>query len=100
MAECIVNSVMGRTRFAVLTLVVLGLCGFARAASATLEGYYWPLSVAPGDTLTFAVSSTANYQVTFMRYHRQNDTNVGTPLATMTNLPAGVQAPPDSAWKG
>ena len=90
---------MRRTRF-VLALLVLGACAFARVASATLEGYYWPLSAAPGETLTFAVSSTATYQVTFMRYHRQADSNVGTPLATMTGLPAGVQTPPDSAWKG
>jgi hypothetical protein len=82
-------------------LLVLAGCGAARAApAAALEGYYWPLSAAPGDTVTFFVSSTATYQCTFMRYHRVNDGNVGTALATLTNLPVQVQAAPDSAWKG
>ncbi len=82
-------------------LLVLGSgCAVRCATAAALEGYCWPLSAAPGDTVAFMVSSTATYQVTFMRYHRLNDGNVGTALATLTNLPAGVQAAPDSGWKG
>jgi hypothetical protein len=86
-----------------VTAVLLALsacCAVPCASAAALEGYCWPLSAAPDDTVTFMVSSTADYQVTFMRYHRQNDGNVGTALATLTNLPAGVQAAPDSGWKG
>jgi hypothetical protein len=90
-----------RFRPAAALLLALGACVAATAApAASLEGYYWPLSAAPGDTVTFFVSSTATYQCTFMRYHRVNDSNVGTALTTLTNLPAQVQAPPDSAWKG
>ncbi len=80
-------------------LLALGLC-FGSAASAAVEAYYWPLSAAPGETLSFMVSSSASYQVTFARYQRLNDSNTSIPLITMTTMPAVSQAMPDSAWKG
>jgi len=89
------------TRSVVTALCALAACCVVpAAAAAALEGYCWPLSAAPGDTLTFYVSSTATYQCTFMRYQRVGNNNVGTPLDTLADLPAQVQAPPDSAWKG
>ncbi len=84
----------------VALLALAGALAATPAPAADPEGYVWPLSAAPGDTLTFFVSCSATYQCTFMRYHRVGDVNVGTPVATLTGLPAQVQAPPDSAWKG
>jgi hypothetical protein len=89
-----------RIRLSALLLASCLGCAAGDAFAAALEGYYWPLSVAPGDTLTFYVSSTATYQCAFVRYHRVNDGNVGTTLVTLSGLPAQVQAAPDSAWKG
>ena len=85
---------------AALSLALAACCVVTAARAADLEGYCWPLSAAPGDTVTFYVSSTAAYQCTFMRYHRVGNDNVGTPLDTVADLPALVQAAPDSAWKG
>jgi hypothetical protein len=83
---------------AALILLVASLG--ASDAWAVLEGYCWPLSATPGDTVAFMVSSSASYTATFARYQRQGDSNTSIPLVALSNLPAGVQTPPPSAWEG
>ncbi len=86
-----------RLRAASLVLLAISLPAASRAA---IDGYVSPQSAAPGDTLSFMVSSPTAYDVIMARYHRVSDGNVADPLTSPVTYPAVVQAVPDSAWKG
>ncbi len=72
----------------------------ARPSAAAIEGYVWPLSVAPGDTISVMVSSPTAWQLRFARYHRNGDQNASDFVTSAFDEPALVQVAPDSAWAG
>src|SRR5262249_36596522 len=47
---------------------------------AGLEGYCWPLSAAPGQTIEFKVSSASPYRVTYLRLKTQPNGELGIPM--------------------
>lgn len=79
---------------AVLAAAVVWSAGNAAAA---VEGYSTPMSVAPGDSITFMVSSTASYTVTYVRFRRNGDQDESIPLTTPFTRPAGTQTIPTNA---
>lgn len=82
-------------------LVLLsGLLIAASAARASIEGYCWPLSVAPGETISFMVSSSTSYGVSLVRYQRSGDSNSAIVMTTLPTQPGGLQTAPPSAWEG
>ncbi len=69
------------------------------AASEPIEGYCWPLSAAPGGTISFDASCVSDYQVTYVRFTRQGDENQAIPLTPPQQVSAAVQAVPSQPWQ-
>jgi N,N-dimethylformamidase beta subunit-like protein/tachylectin len=69
------------------------------AGVAPIEGYCWPLSAAPGQTISFKVASPSAYSIRFVRFQRSGAQNqsiaLTSPFGTLGSLPAT----PDSAWQ-
>jgi hypothetical protein len=70
----------------------------AFAVAAPLEGYCSPLSAAPGENVSFMVSSPSAYEVTFSRFQRQGDQNAAIPMTAPQAEAAGLQGLPAQAW--
>jgi hypothetical protein len=62
-----------------------------RSTPMPIEGYCWPLSAFPGETLEFKVSSPSSYQVTFLRLKAQPGGGLGVPMAPAESFPASAQ---------
>jgi hypothetical protein len=58
---------------------------------SSLEGYCWPLSAFPGETIEFKVSSPSPYEVSYIRLKSQPDGDVGVPMGGAVNLNSSVQ---------
>ncbi|MEZ4387017.1 MAG: DUF6605 domain-containing protein [Candidatus Krumholzibacteriia bacterium] len=69
------------------------------AAAATLEGYAWPLSAAPGEAIAFQVSCPADYSVRYVGFQRSGDQNTAIPLTVATGQTAQLQAVPAQPWQ-
>jgi hypothetical protein len=57
----------------------------------SLEGYCWPLSAFPGETIEFNVSSPSPYQVSYVRLKTQPNGDPGVPVGASLNLDPNVQ---------
>jgi len=86
--------------------ILLGLALVAAAAAhapradAAIEGYCWPMSAAPGEVVSFMVSSTSDYTVSFARYERDGDSNTSIPVTAPMPVTGGAQPVPPDAWEG
>jgi ABC-2 type transport system ATP-binding protein len=70
------------------------------AAVTPIEGYCWPLSAAPGETLSFKVASPSAYSVRFVRFERfSGDQNRSVALTSPFSYLGALPATPDSAWQ-
>jgi hypothetical protein len=67
-------------------------------AESLLEGYCFPLSVFPGENITFMVSSPSAYQITFVRFKRHDAQHDAIPVAAPVPRPGGVQPVQPDAW--
>lgn len=67
------------------------------AAPVPIEGYAWPLSAAPGETIDFSMVSPTDYTVTYVSFQRQGDQNEAVPLTVPEAHPAVLQAVPAQA---
>ncbi len=66
-------------------------------STAQLEGYCWPLSVSPGETVDFYVTAPNGCQVDFLRLNAQPDGGIGTPVGGAVAV-APVEQPTDPNW--
>jgi hypothetical protein len=73
--------------------------GWSRAPMGNIEGYCTPISVAPGEAITFRVSAEFSYQATCMRLKQQADGKVGKAMAETFVLDANIQTAPPDAWQ-
>jgi len=64
-----------------------------------VEGYCAPLSVAPGETISFSASAREDYKVTYLRLKRQPDGSAGIAVADTINVTGALQAVPEEAWQ-
>lgn len=65
-----------------------------------IEGYAFPYSVAPGETIDFFVSSYESFEVTYFRLSDMDDGWTGaTPLTPVTQYKGGVQRTGRGAWR-
>ncbi|RPI01136.1 MAG: hypothetical protein EHM71_16675, partial [Zetaproteobacteria bacterium] len=69
----------------------------AFAAPVPIEGYAWPLSAAPGETIDFSMVSPTSFTVTYVGFHRQGDQNQATALTVPQGYSAVLQAVPAQA---
>jgi hypothetical protein len=78
-----------------------GWAGFKSvfAAEEPLEGYAFPLSVAPGEIVSFYVSSPHDYVVRYARYQRQGDQNAAIALTGAIPQAALVQRVNAQPWQ-
>ena len=65
-----------------------------------IEGYCVPLVASPGDRIEFKVSSSTDYDVTYLRLKMQDDQSVGLPLSEPQRLVGGKQDIPLEPWNG
>jgi len=72
----------------------------ASPAGAAIEGYCWPLSAAPGEVVSFMVSSSTDFSVTFARYERSGDSNTSIPVTSPMPVTGVEQPVPADAWEG
>ncbi|HEX2913338.1 MAG TPA: N,N-dimethylformamidase beta subunit family domain-containing protein [Chloroflexia bacterium] len=77
----------------------IGAGWFLIQQSALVEGYCYPLSVSPGQTVDFKLSAGENYQVSYLRLKSQVDGIIGLPVADAFNQVAGLQPTPAEAWQ-
>jgi len=56
-----------------------------------MEGYCWPLSAFPGETVEFKVSSPAPYQVTYVRLKTQTNGDLGIAMGDPIGFDPAVQ---------
>ncbi len=90
----------GRTVAPFATFVLAALSALsALPAFAAVEGYSIPMSAAPGDSVSFMVSSTAAYTVTFVKFRRNGDQNESIALTTPMSKPAGTQPIPPAPYE-
>ena len=69
-------------------------------AVTPIEGYCWPISAAPGQTLSFKVASPSAYTVRFVRFERYSgDQNRSIALTGPLGYLGALPATPDSAWQ-
>jgi hypothetical protein len=66
---------------------------------AAIEGYCWPQSGAPGDSISFHVSSPSDYQVTFVRFRRVGDQNEAIPVSASHSETARLARVPAEPWR-
>jgi hypothetical protein len=59
---------------------------------SSLEGYCWPLSAFPGETIEFKVSSPSPYEVSYLRLKTQPNGDIGVPMSAAMNLDSDVQS--------
>ena len=78
-------------RSAAALSLALAVCCVVTAAGEPLEGYAFPLSAAPGEVVSFYVSSPHDYTVRYARYQRQGDQNAAIAL-TRLRRPDGGRA--------
>jgi N,N-dimethylformamidase beta subunit-like protein len=67
--------------------------------NAGVEGYCTPLSVVPGETISFKVSAGENYEVIYLRLKEQSDGSVGLSISEPVKVNAGFQDTPAEAWQ-
>ena len=56
-----------------------------------LEGYCWPLSASPGDTIDFYVSADTVYNFSFVRLDGQPADGLGSPIGASTTMASSPQ---------
>jgi N,N-dimethylformamidase beta subunit-like, C-terminal len=66
---------------------------------APIEGYCWPLSAFPGESINFFVSASYNYIFDYVRLTDLDENGSGTPLISKGEQTAFVQPVPDNAWR-
>src|SRR5919108_1627275 len=64
-----------------------------------IEGYCWPLSASPGQSIEFFVSASNNYILEYVRLTDLDENGSGTSLISKGEQPALVQPVPDNAWR-
>lgn len=69
--------------------------GTVFAAAMQPEGYCWPISGAPGDTITFHVESPAAYSARYVRFQRNGNQN--DPVGMSGAFPVGASLPVTNA---
>ena len=71
---------------------------FVTSQASDVEGYAWPLSVAPGEQVTFFVSAASDYRVTYMRL-KPGPGGLGVAMTPSFFASAGLQSVPADAWQ-
>ncbi len=69
------------------------------AAEEPIEGYCWPLSAFPGESVAFHVSSPSDYQARIVRFQRAADEFESIPLTDPLAIAADVQVVPPEPWQ-
>ena len=69
------------------------------AAPAPAEGYCWPLSAAPGQTIDFHLACPSAFTVQMVRFQRNNAQNSSIPMTGTAPISATLPATPDSSWQ-
>jgi hypothetical protein len=69
------------------------------SSSDVVEGYCWPLSASPGDSIDFFISATSSYVLDYVRLSDLDDNGSGPPLLSHGEKNALVQPAYDNAWR-
>jgi hypothetical protein len=64
-----------------------------------VEGYCWPLSVSPGDSIDFFISAANSYNLDYVRLSDLDENGSGAPLLSRGKQRALVQPAYDNAWR-
>jgi len=64
-----------------------------------IEGYSKPMSVAPGDSIEFKVSSSTDFDLTVLRLNPIDTDPLGEQMQEPVRLPGAVQSYPEDAWE-
>jgi hypothetical protein len=77
----------------------IGSGWFMLPPSAAVVGYCTPLSVAPGETVSFSASAREDYKVRYLRLKPQADGSSGVAMGDAITISGGVQPTPAEAWQ-
>lgn len=67
--------------------------------TATVEGYCWPLSAAPGEKIDFKLSAREAYTITYVALVSQGKSAISVPKSGPTTMTAGLQSTPKDPWR-
>jgi hypothetical protein len=70
-----------------------------QAVTGSVDGYCFPISVAPGEMLEFKVSAGSDYQVRYLRLRLESDGTVGVPMAAPFAATRELQNIPAEPWR-